>query len=453
MNKILISFYGDDFTGSVDVLETLTVQGVRAALFLEVPSQEILDSHFPEIEAIGVAGISRALDVDEMEAELRPVFEGLKELGVPIVHYKTCSTFDSSPRTGNIGRAIEIGMDVLGTNVAPLALGTPHLKRFVVFGNLFASIGEETFRIDRHPMMSRHPITPMDEADVGQHLAKQTDIPVEGIDTLKLRGPVEKLDERFEELMTREGRRIIVLDTIVDSELPIVGSLLSDATKYSRQAFVVGSSGVEFSLAAHWQEKGEKEKLKNLPTLREVNDLFVMCGSASPATQEQIEYAEKMGFQSVRIDAPTLMDPEKADAVTRETEDQIISALKSGKSVVAFATKGPDDPAIAATNAAAEKHGVGSAPYRLARIQGKMMKRILLESGIKRACVAGGDTSGYVSKELGIFALQVAAIIAPGTPICKVTSNTPEFDGLELALKSGQLGGEKYFELVRQGCP
>lgn len=453
MNKLLISFYGDDFTGSVDVLETLTVQGVKSALFLEAPTEEILEGRFEGIEAIGVAGISRSLAVDEMEAELRPKFKALKQLGAPIVHYKTCSTFDSSPKVGNIGRAIEIGMDVLGANVAPLALGTPHLKRFVVFGNLFASIGEETYRIDRHPMMSRHPITPMDEADIGRHLAKQTDIPVELIDSLKLRGAEEALCDRFETLMTEEGRRIIVLDTIVDSELPTVGKLLSDAAKYSDQAFVVGSSGVEYSLAAYWQEKGGIEKLQQCPALEEVNNLFVMSGSASPATREQIEYAEKVGFRSVRVDTVGLMNPEFSDAITKATEDEIIDALRSGESVVAYAARGPDDPSIAATRKAAEEFGSGSAAHRLSRIQGLMMKRIMLESGIRRACVAGGDTSGFACKELAIFALQVAAIIAPGTPICSVMSESSDFDGLELALKSGQLGGEKYFEFVRLGRP
>ena len=29
-------------------------------------------------------------------------------------------------------------------------------------------------RLDRHPVMARHPVTPMDEADVGRHLARQT---------------------------------------------------------------------------------------------------------------------------------------------------------------------------------------------------------------------------------------------------------------------------------------
>jgi len=453
MENLLISFYGDDFTGSVDVLETLTVQGVESVLFLEAPTLETLRSRFQGVEAIGVAGISRSLETNELEAELAPKFTALKELGAPIVHYKTCSTFDSSPTIGSIGRAIEIGMEILGVKVAPLALGTPHLKRYVVFGNLFASIGEDAYRIDRHPMMSRHPITPMNEADVGRHLSRQTNMEIDGIDTLTLRGDEKALQARFDELMRSHDRRIIILDTIIDSEVPIVGKLLADAADYGSQAFVVGSSGVEYSLAAYWQEEGKTEKLREPPTLDEVKDLFVMCGSASPATQAQIEFAERSGFESIRIDAPALMDSQSRETTTQALEERVIKLLREGKSVVVYAAKGPDDPAIAATKAAAEKHGVTSAAQLLARIQGSMMKRILLESGIKRACVAGGDTSGYVTQALEVFALKVAALIAPGTPICSVVSESSNFEGLELALKSGQLGGEPYFEGVRLGRP
>jgi len=48
--------------------------------------------------------------------------------------------------------------------------------RYCVFGNLYARLGAEgeVFRLDRHPSMSRHPITPMDEADLRLHLSKQT---------------------------------------------------------------------------------------------------------------------------------------------------------------------------------------------------------------------------------------------------------------------------------------
>ncbi|HMB48390.1 MAG TPA: four-carbon acid sugar kinase family protein, partial [Afifellaceae bacterium] len=38
MNPLLLAFYGDDFTGSADAMEALTINGVKTALFLGHPT-------------------------------------------------------------------------------------------------------------------------------------------------------------------------------------------------------------------------------------------------------------------------------------------------------------------------------------------------------------------------------------------------------------------------------
>jgi hypothetical protein len=58
--------------------------------------------------------------------------------GAPLMQYKVCSTFDSSPETGSIGRAIDIGTRHLRGDWSPM-VGAPRLKRYQVFGNLFAA--------------------------------------------------------------------------------------------------------------------------------------------------------------------------------------------------------------------------------------------------------------------------------------------------------------------------
>ena len=40
MSDLLLSFYGDDFTGSTDVLEQLASNGVSTVLFLSPPTPE-----------------------------------------------------------------------------------------------------------------------------------------------------------------------------------------------------------------------------------------------------------------------------------------------------------------------------------------------------------------------------------------------------------------------------
>ena len=118
----ILTFYGDDFTGSTDSLEALAMAGAPAVLFLDVPTPEMLARH-PGAVAVGVAGTSRSLSPDWMDRELPAIFAGLKALGAPICHYKTCSTFDSAPDVGSIGRAADIGRRVFGPAVLVVVLG------------------------------------------------------------------------------------------------------------------------------------------------------------------------------------------------------------------------------------------------------------------------------------------------------------------------------------------
>ena len=66
----------------------------------------------------------------------------------------------------------------------------------------------------------------------------------------------------------------------------------------------------------------------------------------------------------------------------------------------------------------------------------------LVGSGIQSVIVAGGETSGAVVSALGIKALRIGPEIAPGVPWTE-TLGAP---GIALALKSGNFGGETFFE-------
>src|SRR5580700_6140681 len=121
MNHPFFCYYGDDFTGSTDALEALAANGVQCVLFLDPPSEEML-AGFPACQAIGVAGESRSRDPEWMSAHLPRVFERLRRLGAATCQYKVCSTFDSSPATGSIGRALEIGRQVFGGRFVPVVV-------------------------------------------------------------------------------------------------------------------------------------------------------------------------------------------------------------------------------------------------------------------------------------------------------------------------------------------
>ena len=64
------------------------------------------------------------------------------------------------------------------------------------------------------------------------------------------------------------------------------------------------------------------------------------------------------------------------------------------------------------------------------------------EQGARRFVVAGGETSGAVTKALGTDRLIIGAEIAPGVPWTYCNS---EGHDIALTLKSGNFGNEAFF--------
>ena len=460
-NRLLLSYYGDDFTGSTDVLEALTINGIPTALFLEPPDQETVSrfrlkhniscSGNGSLKAMGVAGIARSMTPAEMDNSLPPIFKRLSDLDPELFHYKVCSTFDSSPKVGNIGRATELAQGCLDSPFIPLVIGAPILKRYTSFGNLFAAVDGITFRIDRHPTMSRHPVTPMDEGDIRLHLAKQTKIPVNLFDLLQMQGTAEQVDEKFAPLLSAKGEYIL-FDILDETHLITAGRLIWENRK-KNTLFLVGSSGMEYALCEYWHSKGIAAKPPAPKGPGPAEKIVVMCGSCSPATGAQIKYAIDKGYTDIRIDGPSMADNVKAEKEIERIVSMSLDRLTQGSNVVIYSAAGPDDLAISKTKQALKESGNGhhSPSQVLGEAQGQILKVILEESGVTRAVVAGGDTSGYVAKQLGIIALEMVMPIAPGSPLCCAHSENPKFDGLVIALKGGQVGTPEYFEYCRLG--
>lgn len=459
---VLLAFYGDDFTGSTDALEGLADNGVRSVLFFDPPTADDL-AEFDELDAIGVAGASRSMTPAVMETELEPVFESFGELAPPIVHYKVCSTFDSAPEIGSVGRAIDVGQSVFESPFVAVSQGTevPH-GRYVVFSNLFAVQDGETYRIDRHPTMRDHPVTPMRESDLRRHLGEQTDRPIGSVSVRDLE-TIEGAERALEATISDE--EIVVFDALDTDHLATIGRLLwQRAGEHPKPLFAVGSSGLEHhALAAAWEDAGLIDRDRTLYRKREaVEKIAIVSGSASPTTASQIEWASEHGFETVRLDTESLVDPDAATEARNSAVERALETLTAGRSIVLYSARGPNDPAIDATrdrfveldeaNTLAED---ASLETRLGRQQGEILGEIVERTALRRVCVAGGDTSSHAIPALDAYALEAIAPVGPGAPLCRMHSKRSAFDGLEIALKGGQIGtrheAADYFGAVRNG--
>lgn len=455
-----LAFYGDDFTGSTDALEVLAFAGLRCALFLDVPSLETLRELGP-LDAIGVAGSSRAMAPADMDRQLRAILSRLAALPVPLVHYKVCSTFDSGPHAGSIGHVMGLARAAFGAGPIPVVAATPALARYCAFGNLFARSGTDglVYRLDRHPIMSVHPVTPMTEADLGRHLGAQTSQPIAKFTLPLFSQPAAARDAELDRLV-QGGAQAILFDGTEPAHLTDTGRLLERlAAGRQRPLFAVGSSGLEYALTQWWAQSGalppEAAAGTRYDRFAAVPQVLAISGSASALSELQIRAALDAGFADVPVDARALVleGPQQVEALAART----ISALREGRSVMLHTARGSSDSRIDALIAALAAQGLDrdqariEAGRRLGQRLGHMADAVLRAVPLQRLVLSGGDTSSLITQQLAPQALQVAARLAPGAPLCRVIARAPHLRALQIALKGGQMGGPDYFVKALRG--
>ncbi|MDE2361415.1 MAG: four-carbon acid sugar kinase family protein [Hyphomicrobiales bacterium] len=442
----LIAFYGDDFTGSSAAMEATAFVGLDTVLFLEPPTPARLAA-FAGYRVIGLAGVARAKSPAWMDDNLPAVFDMLASTGAPVIHYKVCSTFDSAPHIGSIGRAIDIAARRF-RGWTPMIVADPHMGRWQAIGTLFAGAQGVPYRLDRHPVMARHPTTPMAEADLGRHLASQTQKRVGLVDfvAMKRGGAEAQLEQQI-----ADGAQIVSIDVLDRETLIEAGRLVWE--RGAHPTFGVGSQGFEAALAAYWREAELIPEPQKTFNAGPADRIACVSGSVSPVTAAQISCARENGFVAIPLEAECAVDAAAWKAETMRCAAAMLAAIGQGRDPLVHTAAGPDDPAVAAFRNAVAASGapIESVNERVGAGLGEILDRVLTEAKLKRAVISGGDTSGRAASLLGVDALTAIAPLAPGAPLCRAHSDRADRDGLEIALKGGQVGAPDFFIAARRG--
>ena len=436
-----VVYYGDDFTGATDTLGTAARAGLRALLFLKTPDAARLARTGP-LDVLGIAGAARAMAPEAMQAELAPVAALFRSLGARVLHYKTCSTFDSAPHIGSIGAAVGALRTAVEQPWAAIVGGQPNLGRYCLFGNLFAAAGAggEVFRIDRHPTMSRHPVTPMHEADLRIHLAKQGLAEVRSIPfTAALQGTDalgNALQRALQAPFSEAGTGAVLFDVADAPQLANIGQVLwAQASRATLLA--VGPSSVVDALAAALGPRHANAQAGPPRVAPAQGPVLVLAGSLSPVTARQV--AEARSFETVWLDAPLLA---QRDAATLERHAQDIArGLAGGRNVLAC-TRPSEQQLQPATELDAQA---------LARAGGDLLAKVLAMAPLQRVGIAGGDTSSHGMQALDAWGLSYVADMGAGASLCRVHSDDAALDGMEIMLKGGQMGSNDVFERLVHG--
>jgi len=296
----------------------------------------------------------------------------------------------------------------------------------------------------------------MQESDLRAHLSRQTSKKIGLFDVLRLDGQDGSIEKRFRELLDG-GAEVVLFDVLYDRQLIDIGRLVWKHADRRAPLFAVGSSGLEHALTSHWNDAGWPAEPLEFETPGPAEQLVAVSGSCSPVTERQIACALEHGFTEVPLDPTYLTSPEEENEGVEAAVAKALRLLAAGSSVILHTCRGPRDPRIKAASLQFEAIGYEGLEAKLVsgrllgEALGRILQRILECTDLRRAVVAGGDTSGYVAGQLDIEALKMVAHTAPGSPLCRVYSPRGDLDDLEIIFKGGQVGWQDFFVSALRG--
>ena len=414
---MLLGCIANDFTGATDLANTLVKAGMRTVQSIGVPGPGL---DIGETDAIVVALKSRTIPANDAVEQSLQALAWLRAQGARQIVFKYCSTFDSTD-AGNIGQVSDALLDAINEDFTIACPAFPATGRSIYKGYLF--VGDVLLS---ESGMQDHPLNPMTDPNLVRVLSRQTEHPVGLVDYTAVREGAPGIRARFAELK-KAGVRHAIVDAVLDEDLIEIGAAASDL------GLITGGSGVAMGLPENFRRQGfmADNPAPALPGM--VGRSVVLAGSCSRMTRKQVA--------AVSDTWPTFaIDPH---AIGRG-EDVATAGLTWALERLA---KDPDQPVLIYSSADPDTISEIQAAYGRERA-GTMVEetlgsiaRGLLDDGVNRFVVAGGETSGAVVSALDVRALRIGPEIDPGVPWTEAIGGVP----LALALKSGNFGAEDFF--------
>ncbi|MDK3074447.1 four-carbon acid sugar kinase family protein [Sedimentitalea sp. JM2-8] len=394
-----IVFLGDDFTGASDSLATYA-RGGRATRLLTGEAA-------PEagLDVLGIATDLRSLPPDRAGKVVSALWPTIARESPEVLHLKVCSTFDSAPHVGSIGAVVRQLTTLFQPDVTAVIGGQPSLGRYCAFGTLFARGPDgAVHRIDRHPVMSRHPVTPMQEADLGLHLSRQ------GLELANRINAPELTDAGRVAGALRDGPALI--DVMCPEHLALIRDALR---RVGGRQLLIGASSVAEILGA-----GQGGATISAPPAPE-GALLGFAGSRSTITAAQVKAARR--YRRVPLTPDMLDDP--------ATPARLAARLSS------------DQPLLVHLDPEADYR---RDPDALADACADLVEGIVTKTPLRALGLAGGDTSSRIVKRLDFTALDYLSDMGQGACICFGRHAEETRNGMRVMLKGGQMGAADLFD-------
>ncbi|NKM23342.1 3-oxo-tetronate kinase [Rhizobium laguerreae] len=416
---ILLGSIADDYTGASDLANTLTKNGLRTVQTVGIPDPSLA---LPDVDAVVVSLKIRSVPASDAVAAAASAERWLRQRGAGHVLYKICSTFDSTD-AGNIGPVTEALIEAAGGGVVLVTPAFPETGRTVYLGHLF--VGGQP--LNESPLKD-HPLNPMHDANLVRVLTRQSRNAVGLIDLTCIAGGAGAVKARLDTL-SKAGVTAVIADAIFERDLETLGEIALETPVST------GASGLGLGLARALVRSGRISSggATTADAIRPVGGLSaIVAGSCSKATLHQLDVAER-SMPVLRLDPERLLaGPDEIAAAISWAGDRI-----SASPVIIAASAAPETVSRLQSlyGREASGHAIETATSIIAAE--------LVERGVRRLVIAGGETSGAAVDRLAIPAFLIGPEIAPGVPVLRTVGNVQ--GDMLLALKSGNFGGEDFF--------
>ncbi|TAX68961.1 four-carbon acid sugar kinase family protein (plasmid) [Rhizobium ruizarguesonis] len=416
---ILLGSIADDYTGASDLANTLTKNGLRTVQTVGIPDPALA---LPDVDAVVVSLKIRSVPASDAVVAAASAERWLRQLGAGHVLYKICSTFDSTD-AGNIGPVTEALSDAAGGGIVLVTPAFPETGRTVYLGHLF--VGGQP--LNESPLKD-HPLNPMHDANLVRVLTRQSRNAVGLVDLTTIAAGPGAVKARLDAFRTA-GITAVIADAIFERDLETLGEVALETPVST------GASGLGLGLARALVRSGRISSggATTTDAIRPVGGLSaIVAGSCSKATLHQLDIAER-SMPVLRLDPERLLaGPDEIAAAISWAGDRI-----SAGPVVIAASAAPETVSRLQSlyGREASGHAIETATSIIATE--------LVERGVRRLVVAGGETSGAAVDRLAIPAFLIGPEIAPGVPVLRTVGNAQ--GDMLLALKSGNFGGEDFF--------
>ncbi len=411
---IKLGVIADDFTGATDIASFLVKNGLSTIQLTEV--DESLKAPLG-VDAIVISGKTRSCDKDLAVRESLKALHWLKAQGCERFYFKYCSTFDSTAK-GNIGPVTDALMKELNVDFTIISPALPVNGRTVYKGYLFVNnvlLNESG--------MANHPITPMKDSSIIRLMQMQSQGKCASIDLdILKKDPKEILD--YVDELKRKGYSYACVDAIDETDLIKQGKV------FCNFKLVTGGSGLAIGLA---QALTDGDNTDTYDKGRPCGKYSVcLSGSCSVMTNKQVaKYKEKA--PSYEADVEGILEG-KEEICLQNALDFALSHKDCELAPLVYATANIDK-----LRSIQERFGSEKSSKAVENFFASLAAK-LKEHGFERFIVAGGETSGIVTKSLGVKGFYIGPSVAPGVPWVR-SINSP----ISLVLKSGNFGNEDFF--------